>query len=372
MMLTVHPDHQGWAWPWAWVLSALTLCMTANGTVHPRGERFFLGSGVVLALLLLAPTVALRKDTQALWLSLAQEHAQPMAWAGWALTVALLSGFLLHARRLQTQGLAGWETRVAMVRRLTAKHVVLPEDTPSTLDDAAACPADLNLFVMPGRNRPSRREWGQGLGHALAFGLYLSFFYKLDVTPLLAFGLCAYMALPAPALDAGSLSPRAMLLPGGLYRQRLMRQLLLTSLLRTVPRLMIMGALGGLVLWSTTPVNAVELLAIGMAALGGLALTLPMPLCALAWRWAPWASPLASTLGAVSLPMLTVLLWDGAAIWRPLQTPQAWLAWGAVTIVASVLIGAALAAVARRALQHLDFAHMGTTTSTTSPSTAGP
>jgi hypothetical protein len=84
-----------------------------------------------------------------------------------------------------------------------------------------------------------------------------------------------------------------------------------------------------------------------------------MPLCALAWRWAPWASPLASTLGVVSLLMLTVLLWEGAAIWRPLQTPQAWLAWGAVTLVAGVLVGAALVAAAKPGLRRLDLARWG-------------
>jgi hypothetical protein len=359
MMLAVHAGHRSWAWPWAWALATLTLLMGAAMMVRARGEKLAAAYAMGVALLLVAPTLALPKHTQQQWLSLAAEQAYTLAWAAWALTAVLLMAFIRHARRWQANGYTGWETRAAVVRGLMSGQAARPDAAPSAEADAQRLRADLSGFVLPGRRWPSLRELGQGLGSAAVFGLFMAYVYKLDVAPLLAFLVSTLLPGAAPVLQPAHLSPRAMLLPGGLHRQTLPHQLLRSVLQWAAPRQLMLWVLAGLTLWITAPVTAVELAAIGMAALGAQALAVPLALCALAWRWAPWASHLGAYAVAASLPMATVLLWEGAAIWRPLESPQAWLTWGALTLGIGMLLCAALLAAVKPGLRRLDFAGMG-------------
>jgi hypothetical protein len=211
-------------------------------------------------------------------------------------------------------------------------------------------PGQREGLVMPTGQTLTRHDWLIAGGIALLF---------VAAHQLIPHGAALHVIWPAIASVGGAVhaqgswvSPRVLLLPGGLQRQGMAVQLFGSVFRRSLPRCAAVAAPSLLAVWLVTPLTALQVTALALALPGCVVLGSAVAVDAIR-RSDIWHRSGAMVAQLVPL-MLCALAADVLGWVKPDAPLSEWYAWALATSAALAAAGAMWLALTARSLQRLD------------------
>lgn len=211
-------------------------------------------------------------------------------------------------------------------------------------------PARWDALVMPAASRLTRQDWLAAGGIALLFA-----FFNTTQKPgsVMLIIWLAIASIGGTVYAQGSwVSPRVLLLPGGLRRQGMAQTLFWHAIRRSLPRCAAMTMPSMLAMWLLTPLGALPIMAMALTLPGSLVLSSAVAVDAIR-RTDIWQRSTATILQFLPLSLCAI-----AADILGWVTPDGpltdWLVWALATSVSLAAAGALWLALTARSLQRLD------------------